>query len=227
MSVHDGHRSRRKELFLKQGLDAFADHEALELLLFYTLPRVDTNPLAHRLLEQFGSLEGVFSATAAELEKVEGVGENAALLLSLIFPLTRRARTSDFAHPVILNTTQEVGDYLIQVFCGVRGESLYELCLDAKNKLLRCYKVASGGADAVNISLRAILEKALECNASKVILAHNHPSGVALPSEDDKATTVIVREALETIGVELVDHIIVADNDFVSMYESRMVAAND
>ena len=94
MSVHEGHRQRKKEQFREHGLDAFADHEALELLLYYAIPRQDTNPIAHRLIERFGSLEGVFSAPAYELQKVEGVGENAATLIRLLFPLCRRARTS-------------------------------------------------------------------------------------------------------------------------------------
>ena len=104
MSVHEGHRQRKKEQFREHGLDAFADHEALELLLYYAIPRQDTNPIAHRLIERFGSLEGVFSAPAYELRKVEGVGENAAALIRLIFPLCRRVRTSGGRHEVIFNT---------------------------------------------------------------------------------------------------------------------------
>lgn len=103
MSVHEGHRQRKKEQFREHGLDAFADHEALELLLYYAIPRQDTNPIAHRLIERFGSLEGVFSAPAYELQKVEGVGENAATLIRLLFPLCRRVRTSGgrpFTRPV-------------------------------------------------------------------------------------------------------------------------------
>ena len=105
MSVHEGHRQRKKEQFREHGLDAFADHEALELLLYYAIPRQDTNPIAHRLIERFGSLEGVFSAPAYELQKVEGVGENAATLIRLLFPLCRRVRTSGGRHEVIFART--------------------------------------------------------------------------------------------------------------------------
>ena len=123
MSVHEGHRQRKKEQFREHGLDAFADHEALELLLYYAIPRQDTNPIAHRLLERFGSLEGVFSAPAYELQKVEGVGENAATLIRLLFPLCRRVRTSGGRHEVIFNTRENIGAYFIELFLGERRES--------------------------------------------------------------------------------------------------------
>ena len=92
MAVHEGHRSRKKEQFRAHGLDAFADHEVLELLLYYAVPRQDTNPIAHRLMEKFGSLDAVFAADRAALEEVEGIGENASTLISLMFPLMRRIR---------------------------------------------------------------------------------------------------------------------------------------
>ncbi|MBQ9648439.1 MAG: DNA repair protein RadC [Oscillospiraceae bacterium] len=223
MSVHDGHRARKKAQFREHGLDAFADHEALELLLFYAIPRVDTNPVAHRLLERFGSLDGVLSAPAEELQKVEGVGGNAATLLSLILPFVRRSRMTASKKPVILNGTKAAGAYFKDLFFGMREERLYEACLDAKGKLLQCFKAADGSVDAVNINMRVIVENALKCGASAVILAHNHPSGVALPSADDNKTTLMVYDALRTVGVGLVDHIIVADGDFVSLSENGLL----
>ena len=223
MAVHDGHRARKKEQFRTHGLDAFADHEALELLLFYAIPRVDTNPIAHRLIERFGSLDGVLSAPPEELEKVEGVGESAATLLSLILPLVRCSRMTAAKTPVILGTTQAAGEYFIDLFFGMREERLYEACLDAKGKLLRCAKVADGSVDAVNVNIRVIVENALKCGASAVVLSHNHPSGVALPSEDDNATTLAVYDALRTVDIRLLDHIIVADDDFVSIRENGLL----
>ena len=223
MAVHDGHRARRKAQFRAHGLDAFADHEALELLLYYAIPRVDTNPVAHRLMERFGSLDGVLAATAEELEQVEGVGEHAATLLSLIVPLVRRAHTTSDRRVTVLGSTAQTGAFFCDCFFGVRGEHLYEACLDAKGKLLQCCKVADGSVDTVNLNLRAIVENALKCSASAVVLSHNHPSGVALPSPDDNATTLMVYDALRTVGVELVDHIIVADNDFVSLRENGLL----
>ena len=223
MAVHDGHRARKKRQFREHGLDAFADHEALELLLFYAIPRIDTNPIAHRLIDRFGSLDAVLSAPTEELEKVEGVGENAATLLSLLFPLVRRSRMTASRQPVILNGCKSTGAYFISLFFGMRDEHLYEACLDAKGKLLQCFKVADGSVDTVNINIRVIVENALKCSASAVILSHNHPSGVALPSEDDNRTTLMVYNALYTVGIKLVDHIIVADDDFVSLRDNGLL----
>ena len=223
MAVHDGHRARKKAQFRAHGLDAFADHEALELLLYYAIPRVDTNPVAHRLIERFGSLDGVLSAPVEELEKVEGVGENAATLLSLILPFVRRSRMTASRKPVILNGVSACGAYFKDLFFGMRDEHLYEACLDAKAKLLQCFKAADGSVDTVNLNMRVIVENALKCGASAVILSHNHPSGVALPSPDDNATTLMVYDALRAVGIELVDHIIVADDDFVSLRDNGLL----
>lgn len=223
MAVHDGHRQRKKEQFRMHGLDAFADHEVLELLLYYAIPRRDTNPVAHRLMERFGSLDGVFSATVEELEEVEGVGKNAATLLALWMPLYRRVRTKPTAKEVILNSTEQAGQYFMDLFFGMRREELYEACLDAKGKLLACCRIAEGGVDAVNISTRRLVENALKCGASAVILAHNHPSGIALPSPDDNTTTLAVWDALRAVGIPLIDHIIVADEDYVSLHDNGLL----
>ena len=209
MSVHEGHRQRKKEQFREHGLDAFADHEALELLLYYAIPRQDTNPIAHRLLERFGSLEGV--------------GENAATLIRLLFPLCRRVRTSGGRHEVIFNTRENIGAYFIELFLGERREVFYEACLDAKGKLLACYRLAEGSPDQVTINMRRVVENALNANASLVVLSHNHPSGVALPSKEDNQTTLQIKRALADIGVQLVDHVIVADGDFVCLRDNGLL----
>jgi len=222
MAVHDGHRARKKRQFREHGLEAFADHEALELLLYFAVPRVDTNPTAHRLLERFGSLSAVLSATPEELEAVEGIGENAATMLSLVLPVVRRAYLQSQRADVILSSIEQLGQYFCRLFFGERQEVFYEACLDAKGKLLRCLKLAEGSVDAVNVNVRCIAENALRYNASSVALAHNHPSGIALPSPDDNTTTLLAYEALRTVGIELTDHIIVADNDFVSLRQNGL-----
>ena len=137
MGIHDGHREKMRRRFAQTGLSGFADHEALELLLFYAIPRRDTNPLAHRLLERYGSLEGVFTAPAEDLEKVEGMGESAALLLRLVPLLAEKSRERTDG-PVILNSTERAGEYLLRRFDGKKNELVYELCLDRKGKLLAC-----------------------------------------------------------------------------------------
>ena len=223
MGVHDGHRARKREQFRAHGLDAFSDHEALELLLYFAVPRADTNLLAHRLIARFGSLDGVLSATARELEAVEGVGECASTLLTLILPLSRRAYITAVRKPVILADTEAMGSYFLSLFLGMREERVYMACLDAKGKLLRCAAVADGRADTATLNLRRIVELAFQSNASAVVLAHNHPSGVALPSPDDNQTTLMAWDALRKVGVALLDHIIVADDDFVSLKDNGLI----
>ncbi len=223
MSIHEGHRARKKEQFRDHGLDAFADHEVLELLLYYAVPRADTNPVAHRLMEKFGSLDAIFSADRTTLQEVEGVGENAATLISLIFPLLRRIRSSSHRSETVLSSTEQAGRYFVGLFLGERKEKLYEACLDAKGRLINCRLISEGAADSVQFNVRPIVENAIKCSASCVVIAHNHPSGVALPSHDDNIATLNVFDALGAVGVELVDHVIVADDDFVSLRHNGLL----
>ncbi len=223
MGVHDGRRARKTAQFREHGLDVFPEHEALELLLYFAIPRVDTNPVAHRLLSRFGSLDAVLSASPSELEQTEGVGPNAATLISLILPLVRRAHTAASRAPIILGDTAAAGEYFTELFFGMREERVYLACLDAKGKLLRCADVANGGADTASLNLRRIVEAAFQSNASAAVLSHNHPSGVALPSADDNSATLMAWDALHKIGVELIDHIIVADGDYVSLRDNGLL----
>lgn len=222
MALHDGHRQRKKQRFLQYGLDSFADHEVLELLLFYAIPRRDTNETAHRLLEHFGTLKAVLMASVEELQKVEGVGESAAAFLHLLQAVGYRAlRTA--GDDTILNSVDSAGAYFQKLLRGERREVLYQVCLDAKGKVLSHKRLSSGTVSMAPVNVREVVENALYTDASGVLLAHNHPSGIALPSEDDRQITLQIRQALGTMGIELVDHIIVADNDFVSMAASGML----
>ena len=214
MGIHDGHREKMRRRFLETGLEGFADHEALELLLYYAIPRRDTNPIAHALMERYDSLSGVLNAPVEDLEKVEGIGESAAILLSLVSRLSRKARIADASQETILNSSERAGAYLLERFAGERRELVFLLCLDRKGRL------AEGDVASADLNIRKVVEMALLTSASAVILAHNHPSGVAVPSSSDEAATRQVAEALRTIGVRLVDHIVVADRDFVSMADS-------
>ncbi len=222
MSVHEGHRQRKKEQFRKNGLDGFADHEVLELLLYYAIPRRDTNEAAHRLIDRFGSLERVLNAAPEELQRVDGIGENAATLLHLVATVMHRTAEKTPTER-ILNSVERSGAFFMDLLSRQRREALYQVCLDAKGKVLTYGRIASGTVDSVTLNVREIVENALRADASGVLLGHNHPSGIALPSAEDRSMTLQVRQALETMGIQLVDHIIVADGDFVSMAASGML----
>lgn len=220
LGIHDGHREKMRGRFLATGLEGFADHEVLELLLYYAIPRRDTNPIAHALVERYGSLRGVLSAPAEDLIRVPGMGEQSAVLIRLVAQIYERSRTESGSRPVILNSTEKAGEYLLHLLSGKTREEVVQLCLDRKGKLLACKRLREGGGSWAELNIRHLVENALILSASAVILCHNHPSGVALPSQDDFVTTERVRDALAAVGVVLVDHIIVADDDFVSMADS-------
>lgn len=220
MGIHDGHRAKMRRRFESGGLEHFADHEALELLLFYAIPRRDTNPIAHALMERYGSLTAVLNAPIEDLVKVDGIGENAAVLLRLVGQMELKARQADSESARPITSAEAAGQYLLDRFCGAQHELAYQLCIDRKGKLLTCKRLTEGTDSYVEMDVRRIVENALLSSASGVIIAHNHPSGIALPSADDIAATQRVKDALSTIGVQLIDHIIVADGDFVSLTQS-------
>ncbi len=220
MAMHDGHRQRVKERFLQEGLDNFSEVQALELLLFYCIPRQDTNPIAHGLLDRFGSFAQVLEAPVEELAKVPGMGANAAAFLGLITQAGRYYQVSRTMQSKILTTIDQCGAYLCPFFIGRRNETVFLLCLDAKCKVLCCKEIGEGSVNSAGVPIRRIVETALAANASTVVLAHNHPSGLALPSAEDVATTRRLAMALDAVEIALIDHIIVAEDDFVSLAQS-------
>jgi len=219
-SIHSGHRQRAKEEFLARGLAGMADHRALELLLFYCIPQGDVNPLAHRLVEHFGSLTGVFNAPYEELVKVKGVGANTATLIRLLPALSARYLEQSSRVGEELNTSWQFHELLMPLFLGARNELVFLVCMDGKGKLLTCRQLGEGITDSVTITGRKVLETALACNASRVALAHNHVSGIAVYSAADVSVTRELYALLAQVNIELVDHFIIANDDMVSMRES-------
>lgn len=222
MSIHDGHRQRLRQRFLEEGLDHFEEHQVLELLLFYCIPRQDTNQLAHNLLEHFGSFANVLEASPAELKKVPGVGDNAATFLTLVMEAGRYYQISRQSKQKILTSVDQCGDYLVPYFRGRTNETVFLLCMDAKCKVLCCKEVGEGSVNSASVPIRRIVQMALAVNATSVVLAHNHPSGLALPSDEDVQTTHQLATALNAVEIGLVDHIIVADEDYVSLLQSGL-----
>ena len=219
-SIHKGHRERLKARFLEEGLDNFTDIQALELLLFYAIPQKDTNPIAHALLDHFGSLSRVLEADVEELKKVPGISDHSATLLALVTELGRYYQVDCAQRVEVLTTLDACGAYLVPRFFGRSNETVFLLCLDAKCKVLCCKEIGEGSVNSTSISIRKVVETALSANATTVVLAHYHPSGVALPSSEDVQTTRRVAAALSAVEVHLADHIVVAEGDYVSMVQS-------
>lgn len=223
-NIHDGHRERVKQRFLKEGLEHFEAHQVLEMLLFYGIPRRDTNELAHQLILTFGSLARVLEAPYEELVKLKGMTANAAALICFSGQLMQMYYKDKYAAGVILRTTEETGNFLLPYFMNKRNEAVALICLDNRCKVLNCAFVSDGSINATEINVRLIMQQALMHNATAVILAHNHPSGHALPSREDISTTMAISKALVVADIRLLDHIIVAENDFVSMRDTPTLA---
>ena len=224
VNSHQGHRARKKRQFRDFGLDAFADHEALELLLFYAIPRQDTNPLAHELLNRFGSLSAVMDASVEELMTVDGIGERAAVLLKLV-PALARSYTLDHLGKVrTFQSGEELKEYLLALYTGCTKERVYLLLFDNRDTLLRTVQIGEGDLTAALFSTREIVQQVLlYSKTTKVILSHNHPVGLALPSHADQTATDEIQRALSSVEVTLYDHIIVSGNrECYSLRERRI-----
>lgn len=217
---HSGHRERLRERFIKNGLDDFQKHNILELLLFHTIPRKDTNEIAHSLIENFGSISGVFDAPIEALTKVKGITENSAVLIKLIPSIGRVYLSDKSAIGIQIKTTTDSGNFLMPKFFGETNEMVLLLCLDNKNKVLGCPLICRGDVVSANFTPRKVVEEALKFSATSVVLSHNHPRGLALPSNDDITTTDQLFDTLKRVNIKLLDHIIVAGDEFVSLADS-------
>ena len=214
---HQNHRARLRETFRKAGVDGMPDHNLLEFLLFYSIPRKDTNELAHKLIGSFGSLSRVFDASYEQLLEIDGMGESSALLISMIPSICRRYAEGKVSGKINLSDPEDAKAYLIKKFYGCKNEVFYMLCLDAVGNLINCVKLGEGTSGKVIIDKRETLEAALRVGADKVIFAHNHPNGVAAPSREDLELTSDHSSILLSLGIRLVDHIIVAEGDAISL----------
>ena len=222
-SIHAGHRKRTKDEFLANGLSGMPDHRVLELLLYYAIPQGDVNPLAHKLIDRFGSLAGVFHATPEQLMAVDGVGYSTAVLIRLAPTIAARYLQDNSSFDGQLVSTWQFRELLLPLFFGQRNELVYLVCLDGKNKHLATRKLVEGIADTVQITTRKVLETALACNATRVVLAHNHVSGIAIWSDADLDTTLRLKKVLRDVDIELLDHFIFAGDDMVSMAASGIL----
>lgn len=217
-AVHRGHRERMKDRFINEGLDNFEPHLILELILYYAIPQKDTNPIAHRVLDHFdGSLMRVLDAPIEELTQVEGIGKNAAVLLKLFPEVCRRYLLESSETGNVVKNSEDAAEQLLPMFFGRTVETVALMCLDAKGKVIYCDTVFEGSVSAAAVSVRRIVELCVRYATTDVIMAHNHPGGVAVPSEQDVLVTEKVARALGSVDIRLRDHLIVAGNDWVSL----------
>ena len=223
MGVHDGHRDRLRDQVLKHGLDTLNDVNVLELVLFYALPRINTNEVAHALLDRFGGLEAVFNASIEELQTVPGVGPPTALFISLFRQLPRRFEINRTRSMKTITSPEDAGAYFLPRLRGETNEKLFLLCLDTQKRMLDCVEIASGSINDVQVSIRKIAETAIKSRASSVILAHNHPDGTARPSKEDELTTRSIANALHLLNIPVVDHIVVGADEYISFAKSGLL----
>ncbi len=217
--MHEGHRKRLKARLKEEGLEHFSEINILELLLFYSIPRRDTNPIAHALLDKYDNLANVLEAEFDDLLDVDGITENSASLITMLVPLYRRYMSIKSQPGRIIEDLADAAEYLTHTYLGEKNEVVKLMAMDSKGKLIGTYRLFEGNFNSVDINMRRLVETVILSKASSVILAHNHPDGIALPSEQDVATTRKIFHVLKDISVDLLDHIIIADGDFVSIIQ--------
>lgn len=221
-NIHTGHRERLKNQILSSAVDAkIPDVKLLEMLLFYGIPQKDTAGIAYDLIKNFGSFAGVLEADIDDLVKVKGMTRNAASLIKLMIPIGREYVLSRYGEGHTLKTPEEIGDFILAQYFGIQNECFSMLCINRLGKVISFEIVMHGSIDSVGISPRLVVEKALKHEATAVIIAHNHPGGIALPSAADAEITKQLAALLQGISVNLVDHIIIADDDYISMASSK------
>lgn len=212
--LHAGHRQRLKNRYMDFGIENLSDHEALELLLFYAIPQKNTNDLAHTLIDRFGSLRGVLSADVDSLKSVDGIGEHSAILITLISDIYRKMRLSDNPETEVMDSLSKIGKYLLNYYEGVNEERVTMMLFDNSMRLIDFVTLSNGSVNSSSVDYRTIAELALRKKASSVILAHNHPNGLAIPSSEDRMISKNVDAALSVIGVHLIEHIIVGTANY-------------
>ena len=219
-SVHDGHRQRMKQQFAEHGGEGMNDIQFLEMLLYYAIPRSDTNELAHALLKRYGTIRGVLDAEPSDMQQLDGIGENAARFLKTVREALRRYMTSPLQEKGFICSYGDAGRYFLPILQYETEEKVYLMCLNGRGGIISCAQVASGTLSVVNVSIRKLVDEAVRRRCVSAVLAHNHPASFAIPSVEDRTFTQELKRALQLMDIRLMDHIIVADGDYVSFAQS-------
>jgi DNA repair protein RadC len=209
--IHDGHRDRLRDRFLTSS-DSFEDHEILELLLFYSIPRKNTNEIAHKLLLRFGSIKGILDANIDALAEIDDIGPKSAIHIKAISKLILKYHISEQKNDGLLKSPATLSAFLKALFIGTQNETSYILLFDNSKRLITCEKISTGISTEQTLSLRTITFTSLANNATSVILVHNHPNGQAFPSREDILATNKAKMVLEALGITLMEHFIVAED---------------
>ena len=218
MSCHNGHRERLRAKFQKQK-DILEDHELLELLLCYSIPRRNTNDIAHALLAEFGSFGQILDADETMLRRVKGVGPNTVMQIKAMAELMARATRSRADERRLLSSRAELNLYLSSLFIGCSREKIFLLLFNAAGRLLLCEQLDEGNILGAELDIRQLIDLCLRHNAACAVLAHNHPDGFPAPSADDILATETVKRALDQIGIRLADHFIVCQDRCISILQ--------
>lgn len=216
---NSGHRQRVRKKFRKNGFDGFLDYEILEMLLFYCIPVIDTKELAKDILKKYKTLANVFDAPIEELLNIKGIGENSAIFLSMIPKLSKLYETTKWTRKDRLDSTESLGEYAVSMFKDSKNEEFALICLDSNRCVHWSGIITEGTIDRTEAYPRVVTNEALNHNAINVAFAHNHPNGTLAPSVADKVATEELVKVLNSIGIEVLDHIIVSGNRYFSMKE--------
>ena len=227
--LYDNHRKRMRFRYRHYGLDNFDDFEVLEMLLFYCYPRRDTNQIAHSMISAFGSLDNLLDADIDTLMERLGCTESIAAFLNMLPKVAHRYFHNKWSPGVVINNEKKAGEYAIDLFIGSSVEKFYVLCFNKKMKLINTVLISEGVVDETSPYPRKIVSAAIHNNATKLLLTHNHPGGLLSPSKPDIETTRVMCECLATINIPVIDHIIVAGDQYYSFAAkgSRLVSGYD
>ncbi len=207
-NLNAGHRSRMRNRYLASGLDGFQPHEVLEMLLFYALPRRDTNKIAHELINRFHSLAGVLDADIKDLQDVDGIAEGAAVFLKMLPDVFKAYEMSKISSRITINHSRELRKFMKSLYVNEVCEKAYVICLDSMGRIICAEPVAKGTSRNVVFDIRSVVEIALRNHCDTIMLIHNHPDGNEMPSDSDIYATKALHSALSAIGITLSDHYI-------------------
>lgn len=222
INLHKGHRDRVKDNFIKNGFQGFNEHQILELVLFYGYPRIDTNELAHKLINQFGGLNGVLNASIDELVNYGGITKNSAVLLKMIPSVIREYKINETSN-YIFNTTKKIITHFEGIYKGETEEKVYISIFDNELRLKKTVLITKGTLAFVPVQTRNLVYTILSNNSADVALAHNHPNSSSHPSDEDIMITNGLLSLLRSLGVNLLDHIVIGADGSFSMCKNGLL----